>query len=66
MRFLTGRLTKCQLIRPFSANAGFNLFDDEVDDRRQNTYVDPSKYIVDIREYDVPYHVRVSIDKGRV
>lgn len=24
---------------------------------------DPSEYIVDIREYDVPYHVRVAIDK---
>lgn len=23
-----------------------------------------SDFIVDIREYDVPYHVRVSIDKG--
>lgn len=23
-----------------------------------------SDFIVDIREYDVPYHVRVAIDKG--
>lgn len=23
-----------------------------------------SDYIIDIREYDVPYHVRVAIDKG--
>lgn len=26
--------------------------------------VDASNAIVDIREYDVPYHVRVAIDKG--
>ncbi|KAL9130915.1 MAG: hypothetical protein Q9217_001018 [Psora testacea] len=47
-----------------SANAGFDLFDD--DDRRQtgsNGIADASDYIVDIREYDVPYHVRVAIDK---
>lgn len=23
-----------------------------------------SDYIIDIREYDVPYHVRLAIDKG--
>ena len=28
------------------------------------TIMDPSVYIDDIREYDVPYHVRVSIDKN--
>lgn len=50
-----------------SANAGFDLFDDERDnDRRLNGIADASDYIVDIREYDVPYHVRVAIDKGRV
>ena len=27
------------------------------------TIMDPSVYIDDIREYDVPYHVRVSIDR---
>jgi DNA polymerase elongation subunit (family B) len=26
--------------------------------------VDASDFIIDIREYDVPYHVRVAIDKG--
>jgi len=26
---------------------------------------DPSDFIVDIREYDVPYHVRVMIDLGK-
>lgn len=26
--------------------------------------VDASDFIVDIREFDVPYHVRVAIDKG--
>lgn len=30
-----------------------------------NRTADASDYIVDIREYDVPYHVRVAIDKGQ-
>lgn len=30
-----------------------------------NAYADASDYIVDIREYDVPYHVRVMIDMGK-
>ena len=49
-----------------SANAGFDLFDDERnDDRRLNASVsDASDFIVDIREFDVPYHVRVMIDKS--
>lgn len=47
-----------------SANAGFDLFDDgEAErDRRPTTIADASDFIVDIREYDVPYHVRVAID----
>lgn len=48
-----------------SEQAGFDLFDDDSrdDDRRHNaTFADASDYIVDIREYDVPYHVRVMID----
>jgi DNA polymerase epsilon subunit 1 len=50
-----------------SANAGFDLFDDDQLDyeKRPNGFVDASDFIVDIREYDVPYHVRVVIDKGR-
>jgi DNA polymerase epsilon subunit 1 len=48
-----------------SANAGFDIFDeDENNDKRPNAAIDPSDFIVDIREYDVPYHVRVAIDKG--
>ena len=48
-----------------SANAGFDLFDDErVNDVRNTTIADASDFIVDIREFDVPYHVRVAIDKG--
>ena len=49
-----------------SANAGFDLFDDDRDDdRRLNVSVaDASDFIVDIREFDVPYHVRVMIDLG--
>ncbi|KAI1424231.1 DNA polymerase epsilon [Xylaria sp. FL1777] len=44
--------------------AGFDLFDDSRDDdRRHNaSFSDASDYIVDIREFDVPYHVRVMID----
>ncbi|KAL8942459.1 MAG: hypothetical protein Q9216_001659 [Gyalolechia sp. 2 TL-2023] len=47
-----------------SHNAGFDLFDDERGDaKRKGGIADASDYIVDIREYDVPYHVRVAIDK---
>ncbi|KAI9784426.1 MAG: DNA polymerase epsilon catalytic subunit [Peltula sp. TS41687] len=47
-----------------SANAGFDLFDDLRDDEgRSSKVVDASDFIVDIREFDVPYHVRVAIDK---
>ncbi|OBT56071.1 DNA polymerase epsilon subunit 1 [Pseudogymnoascus sp. 24MN13] len=48
-----------------SANAGFDLFDDDSrdnDKQLNTTIVDASDFIVDIREYDVPYHVRVLID----
>ncbi|OAA65284.1 DNA polymerase catalytic subunit a [Niveomyces insectorum RCEF 264] len=50
-----------------TANAGFDLFDEDGrdDDTRMHTSVaDASEFIVDIREYDVPYHVRVLIDMG--
>ncbi|OJD26025.1 DNA polymerase epsilon catalytic subunit A [Blastomyces percursus] len=46
-----------------SANVGFDLFDEEINDKPHNAFIDAGEYIVDIREYDVPYHVRVSIDK---
>ncbi|PSN62480.1 DUF1744-domain-containing protein [Corynespora cassiicola Philippines] len=47
-----------------SANAGFDLFDDEFQyEKRPTATIDASDFIVDIREYDVPYHVRVAIDK---
>ncbi|KAK0725137.1 DNA polymerase epsilon [Lasiosphaeris hirsuta] len=48
-----------------TANADFDLFDDDLrdDDRRNTTsFAEASDFIVDIREYDVPYHVRVMID----
>ena len=52
--------------RPGSANAGFDFYDDERDNEMGSTGItNASDYIVDIREYDVPYHVRVAIDKGR-
>ncbi len=49
------------------AHAGFDLFDNsqDDDDRRLNVSIaDASDFIVDIREYDVPYHVRVMIDRS--
>ncbi|KAF2018505.1 DUF1744-domain-containing protein [Aaosphaeria arxii CBS 175.79] len=47
-----------------SANAGFDIFDDDQDHERRSTVsIDASNFVVDIREYDVPYHVRVAIDK---
>ncbi|KAL9600996.1 MAG: hypothetical protein Q9219_002818 [cf. Caloplaca sp. 3 TL-2023] len=47
-----------------SHSAGFELFDDERENGRRNEGIaDASDYIVDIREYDVPYHVRVTIDR---
>ena len=46
-----------------SANSGFDIFDEDVEnEKRRTTIVDASDFIVDIREYDVPYHVRVAID----
>ncbi|KAK6537956.1 DNA polymerase epsilon catalytic subunit [Orbilia ellipsospora] len=46
-----------------NSRAGFDLFDDPVDIQKPSAaIVDASDYIIDIREYDVPYHVRVSID----
>lgn len=46
-----------------SVDAGLDMFDDYADDRRTTSNANPSEFILDIREYDVPYHVRVSIDK---
>lgn len=54
-------LTRC------SATAGFDIFDDDHEyETRPTTTIDASDFIVDIREYDVPYHVRVAIDKGEL
>ena len=48
-----------------SANAGFELYDDGLNEHGRNKNIaDASDFVVDIREYDVPYHVRVAIDKG--
>jgi DNA polymerase epsilon subunit 1 len=49
-------------------DANFDLFDDDLrdDERRNNaSFAEASDFIVDIREYDVPYHVRVMIDLGK-
>lgn len=45
-----------------SANAGIDMFDDEDEFTRPGNIADGSDAIVDIREYDVPYHVRLAID----
>lgn len=55
-------------LQPARTNAGFDLFDEDSrsDDRRLNTsFLEASDLIVDIREYDVPYHVRVMIDLSK-
>ena len=49
-----------------SANAGFDLYDTSTTELRGSGVSDACEYIVDIREYDVPYHVRIAIDKGSV
>ncbi len=51
-----------------SSNGAFDLFDDDLrdDEKRLNaSFAEASDFIVDIREYDVPYHVRVMIDMGK-
>ncbi|KAK3320306.1 hypothetical protein B0T19DRAFT_285529 [Cercophora scortea] len=48
-----------------ATNGDFDLFDDDsrIDERRHNaSFAEASDFLVDIREYDVPYHVRVMID----
>ncbi|KAH0090262.1 DUF1744-domain-containing protein, partial [Aureobasidium melanogenum] len=46
-----------------TANAGMDMFDDDFEQANKASTFDASDFIVDIREYDVPYHVRVAIDK---
>ena len=47
-----------------SASASFDIFDeDQSRDSGTAGILDASNFIVDIREYDVPYHVRLAIDK---
>ena len=59
------RRSVCAVLICQSANAGFELYDDEqTNHQRTRSVADASDFIVDIREYDVPYHVRVAIDKG--
>lgn len=49
-----------------SALAAHDFFDDHNDLRKATTVLEASDCIIDIREYDVPYHVRVAIDRGTV
>lgn len=51
----------------YRMSGDFDLFDNDLrDDERNasNSISEASDFIVDIREYDVPYHVRVMIDLG--
>ncbi|EGX96367.1 DNA polymerase epsilon [Cordyceps militaris CM01] len=47
-----------------NGNGNFDLFDNVQEDKRHTniSHADASDYIVDLREYDVPYHVRVMIN----
>jgi len=38
--------------------------DDEENTKTSSGIVDSQNFITDIREFDVPYHVRVAIDRG--
>ena len=47
-----------------AATAGFDIFDEEhMDSRKTGNILEASDFVVDVREYDVPYHVRVTIDQ---
>ncbi|KAL6707424.1 DNA polymerase epsilon catalytic subunit [Coniothyrium glycines] len=48
-----------------TSNGSIDFFDndDYEYEKRFTTTVDASDFILDIREYDVPYHVRVAIDR---
>jgi DNA polymerase epsilon subunit 1 len=48
-----------------TGNADMDFYDndDYEHEKRFTAVVDSSDFILDIREYDVPYHVRVAIDK---
>ncbi|RPB25462.1 DNA polymerase epsilon catalytic subunit A [Terfezia boudieri ATCC MYA-4762] len=46
-----------------SATTAHDFFDDSNDSRKTTTVLEASDCIIDIREFDVPYHVRVAIDK---
>ncbi|PWW72129.1 DUF1744-domain-containing protein [Tuber magnatum] len=47
-----------------SASAGFDFIDEGNDVRKSTNMAEACDFIIDIREYDVPYHVRVTIDQG--
>ena len=58
------RLVCAQCTNESSTNAGFDIFDnDDSEINGKGRVANASDYVVDIREYDVPYHVRVAIDK---
>ena len=48
-----------------SAAADYGFYDDHNDSRKATSVLEASDCIIDIREFDVPYHVRVAIDKGK-
>lgn len=56
--------TYAETVAPISTS--FDIWEDDPahqsNSRRTNPVLDASDFIVDVREYDVPYHVRVTID----
>ena len=48
-----------------SANVDYDLYNGTSASADDTVVSDASDFIVDIREYDVPYHVRLAIDKGK-
>lgn len=65
VRYLAGRILALTDFRSINVSSGF-YGDDDYYRKQINEVTDASDHIVDIREYDVPYHVRVAIDKGRL
>jgi len=47
----------------YSASAGHDFFDDNNDSRKTTTALEACNCIINIRAFDVPYHVWVAIDK---
>ena len=47
-----------------NSRSGFQFDDDIEDTAGSRPILDAIEHIIDAREWDVPYHIRVAIDKG--